>query len=1101
MLSRRARVLGDATWCSHRPPRPAGTAGRDVCWWIDGGMVTMRPSRDLPATFPRSVYGGPMAPEHVHVQLLGAFCVEVDGAAVGPERWERPQARTLVKLLALAPGHRLHREQVVDVLWPGASLEEAAPRLHKLAHYARRALGGADAVVLDDAQVRLAPDADLVVDVDEFEDLANRAVERRDGTLATKAADLHRAGLLPEDRYAPWCEPRRQHLRRLYLDVLRVAERWEDLLAVEPADEQAHLRLMRRFEDEGRRVLALRQYERMEEALLRTVGLGPGDEARQLRERLLTASRPPEGGLIGREAEQARFERIAARTEAGEGRAVLVAGRTGLGKTALARWGENELRRLGWAVASGAGGEIQAPGTPLLEALRLLADRHPDALAKLSEDARTDLARAWSRQPLARPGESATHRVALAAEHLLVAITRTTPVAIVIHRLDQADHATLHLFHSLARVARRERILLVGTMLPVRSGSGPAGLRSSLLDLDAAEEIVLDELDDRSAATVFERELGRAAPRGVSDRVVQAVGGNPLLLTEAARGAPTDDPEQMIAEAVATSLDRLPVGHADALQRAALLGERLPVRLLEVVTTDGHDPTEVVESWVATGLVELRAEGYRFRHPAIRAAVAASVPVHRRRWLHADLAERLEAAGAPPDRIAHHLVEAGDPGAAAPHQLAAATRAWEAGTYADALERVEGALPSASGPVEAELRCLRARLLDALGDPSVLAAYADAIEAVPDDRRPLLRAQRARTALTMGDVEAAEGSLDGLTPDGSDADGMILLARGMLAFFRGDLDRAEVHAREARHHALRDDAPSRLLDAITLDGLVAHTRGRWQDRIRQELEEAVRSPLTAAVVFDSHLCVAEYLLYGSRDYDEVAGFARSFRAVSEERGVGRAEAFAAALEGEARLLAGDLDHAADLLAEAADAHRTLRASTGEAHCTQRLAEVRIARGDTGDARRLLDHALGLARWSPLARHLLPRIYGTMIRAARDREEASAVVDHATNAMGPSDECMFCPVMFEVPATVALADAGRLDAAEHHLALAREYAARWHPSSWDAAVAEARGHVHLARDEHAEAERLLVEAAEGFAHAGHRTDEQRCREARVMVGRL
>ncbi len=1041
-----------------------------------------------------------MAVEHVHVSLLGDFRVEVDGVTVERDRWERPQARTLVKLLALAEGRRLHREQVIDALWPDTPVAAAAPRLHKLAHYARRALGDTDAVVLDEEQVLLAPNADVVVDVDEFEDLATRAVDQEHETLAAKAAELYGAGLLPEDRYAPWCEHRRRHLHRLHLDVLRAAQRWQDLLAVEPADEGAHLALLRRHEAEGQRVLALQQYERMEEALLQTVGLGPGREARQLRDRLLATSRRPDRELVGRQAEQARLEQAAARAHAGAGRAVLLVGPSGIGRTALARWLEDELRRQEWAVTSGVGAEVeaQAPGASLLEALRPLADRHPDALAELGEEARADLTRAWSRQPLARPEESATQRVALAAEQFLAAITPIRPIAIVIHRLDQAGHATLQLFHSLARAARRDRLLVVGTLLPARPGSALADLRTSLLDLDAAEELTLGELDRRSAVALFEQELGEAADRDVTDRVVQAVGGNPLLLVEAARGTPPDDPDTMVAAAVAASVDRLEHGQVDALHRAALLGERLPVGLLEVVVTDDDEPTEVLEGLVATGLVELSAEGYRFRHPAVRAAVAASVPAHRRRQLHAELAERLEAASAPPDRIAHHLVEAGDPGAAAPHQLAAATRAWNTGAYADALERVDAALPAASGPTETELRCLRARLLDALGDPSVLAAYADAIEVAPDDRRPLLRALRARTAMTMGDIEAAEVSLDGLAPDGSDADGMILLARGMLAFFHGDLDRAEQDAREARQHALRDDAPSRLLDAITLDGLVAHTRGRWHDRIRQELEEAVRSPSTAAVLFDSHLCVAEYLLYGTRDYDDVAGFARSFRAVSEERGVGRAQAFATTLEGEARLLAGDLEAADDLLVEAADTHRSLRAPTGEAHCTQRLAEVRIARGDPGTARRLLDHAFRLARWSPLARHLLPRIYGTMIRAARDPQEAAAVAEHAAKAMGPSDECMFCPVMFEVPATVALADAGRLDAAEHHLALAQQYAARWHPSSWDAAITEARAHLHLARDEQADAERLLEEAAERFADAGHPAEERRCRDSRAVL---
>lgn len=1040
-----------------------------------------------------------MALKHLHVSLLGEFRVEVDGKPVGRERWERPQATTLVKLLALAPDHRLHREQLIDALWPEDPVVDAAPRLHKLAHYVRRALGHADALVLHDEQVLLAPEADdLVVDAVEFNDLAKRALDRHDEALAATAADLHGAGLLPEDRYESWCEDRRRQLRRLYVDVLRVAGRWEDLLAVAPADEEAHLHLMQRYEAGGQRVLALRQYERMEEALLEAVGLGPSEAAQRQRDRLLTTGRAHGRGLIGREAEQARLEQIAARAAAGDGRALLVVGPTGIGKTAFTHWIEHELRRQHWAVASGAGADatVQAPGTPVLEALRLLADRHPDTLAALDDNARTDLTRAWSHRGLARPSEAAIHRVTLAAEELLASITVTTPVLLVVHRLDRAGHATRQLFHSLARVASRYPLLVVGTMTPTRPGSTPADLRSSLLDLDVADEIVLGELDPRSAAMLFEQELGEAAENDVIGRVVDAVGGNPLLLTEAARGT-SSDPHQVVASAVAANLARLRPSHAEGLQRAALLGEVLPIRVLEaVIPEDGL--AEMLDAVVATGLLVPATDGYRFRHPAVRAAVAASVPPHRRRRLHAALADRLRAAGAPPRRIAHHLLEAGDAGAAATHQLAAATQAWAAGAYEDALDLVREALPSASGDTRRELRLLRAQLLDALGDPSVLAAYADAIDAAPADRRPLLRALRARTAMTMGDIDAAEASLDGLKPEGNDADGMILLAQGMLAFFHGDLDHAEQHAREARRHALRNDAPSRLLDAITLDGLVAHTRGRWHERIREELEEVVRSPSTATVVFDSHLCVAEYLLYGTRDYDDVVGFARSFREVSEERGVARAEAFGATLEGEALFFAGDLDLAEVLLSRAASAHRALRTPTGEAHCTQRLAEVRVARGELAAAMRLLDHALRLARWSPLARHLLPRIYGTMIRASGDPVEAATVAREAEDAMGPADECMFCPVMFEVPATTALADAGRIDDAERHLELAQAYAARWHPSTWDAAVAEARAHVHLARREHAAAERLLDEAAEGFAGAGHLWEAQRCRDARISL---
>src|SRR4051794_12423967 len=80
--------------------------------------------------------GGAYVPQ-VDITVLGGFHVVVDGSPVRAEEWARRSASALVKLLALAPGRRLHREQVLDALWPDADVEAAAPRLHKAAHFAR----------------------------------------------------------------------------------------------------------------------------------------------------------------------------------------------------------------------------------------------------------------------------------------------------------------------------------------------------------------------------------------------------------------------------------------------------------------------------------------------------------------------------------------------------------------------------------------------------------------------------------------------------------------------------------------------------------------------------------------------------------------------------------------------------------------------------------------------------------------------------------------------------------------------------------------------------------------------------------------------------
>ena len=171
--------------------------------------------------------------------------------------------------------------------------------------------------------------------------------------------------------------------------------------------------------------------------------------------------------------------------------------------------------------------------------------------------------------------------------------------------------------------------------------------------------------------------------------------------------------------------------------------------------------------------------------------------------------------------------------------------------------------------------------------------------------------------MLSGDLASAEEALAGLEPNGGPDDGAILLVRGMLAYFSGDIDGADAAVEAARAIALAPGAPNRLLDVITLQGMIAHNRGEWFDRLRRELRATTEHPELASAVFDSHLCVAEYLLYGPTPYDEVVALTGQLREQAERTGARRGVAFAVTVAGEAALLAGDLDAARADLAEAA----------------------------------------------------------------------------------------------------------------------------------------------------------------------------------------
>ena len=102
-----------------------------------------------------------------------------------------------------------------------------------------------------------------------------------------KAIALYRGDLLPDDLNEPWSEEPRDRLRSRYQQLLRGARRWHDLLRLDPADEEAHVELLREAVLAGDRAAALRRYDEMERILDQELGVGPGPEAVALRERIL----------------------------------------------------------------------------------------------------------------------------------------------------------------------------------------------------------------------------------------------------------------------------------------------------------------------------------------------------------------------------------------------------------------------------------------------------------------------------------------------------------------------------------------------------------------------------------------------------------------------------------------------------------------------------------------------------------------------------------------------------------------------------------------------------------------------------------------------
>ncbi len=310
--------------------------------------------------------------EAVRVRLLGGFRVSVGERVVGEDEWRLRKAGSLLKLLALAPGHRLPRERAMDLLWPGLGPKAAANNLHHALHVARKTLDpGSPAasgyLSLRAGRLALCPDDPLWVDVQAFEGATRAARRAREPAAYRAALDLYVGDLLPQDPYESWAEGRRVGLREVYLallvevaglyeergELVRAVEALQRLAAEEPARDEAHEGLMRLYAANGQRGRALDQYERLREALRRELGTEPGAASERLYQEIRAGQvvgpvpdtaqpeKPADAGrhnlpiqrtsFVGREGELLEVKRDLAMT-----RLLTLTGAGGSGKTRLA---------------------------------------------------------------------------------------------------------------------------------------------------------------------------------------------------------------------------------------------------------------------------------------------------------------------------------------------------------------------------------------------------------------------------------------------------------------------------------------------------------------------------------------------------------------------------------------------------------------------------------------------------------------------------------------------------------------------------------------------------------------------------------------------
>ena len=232
----------------------------------------------------------------VQIKVLGGFQAIWDD--LNGQLFSNRKGQALLAYLAVENGRPHAREALATLLWGDTGEDRARHNLRQSLSKIRAALGE---IVLSDGDCLAIDSSRCQTDVGQFEALAGR----EDCASLRQCLDLYRGDLLNgyharEEVFSDWLQISRTRLHQTACKVAaRLADGYcaenscpdaiqalNDLLELEPAQEEAHRQLMRLYMQVNQRSEALRQYERCAEALKRELGIDPDAETRALREQL-----------------------------------------------------------------------------------------------------------------------------------------------------------------------------------------------------------------------------------------------------------------------------------------------------------------------------------------------------------------------------------------------------------------------------------------------------------------------------------------------------------------------------------------------------------------------------------------------------------------------------------------------------------------------------------------------------------------------------------------------------------------------------------------------------------------------------------------------
>ncbi|MDP2006822.1 MAG: AAA family ATPase [Rubrivivax sp.] len=733
----------------------------------------------------------------MRIRLFGDPAVLLhDGRSVALE----PRAAALLALAALEPG--ISRMRAAGLLWPGSGDPRRNLRQQLLRF--RQQFGHP----LVHGETLLSLDAGLIEAVDP----------------ATSPVPMLLAGLDfdEDDQFAQWLQAQRsarRAARAKALDEARARAEAEQRLgdaiasarhqlADEPTAEAHHRTLIRLHYLNQDSASARAAFDTLCHLLRREFGAAPGAETLALMQLVeqpqpapaparvwsTALQRPPH--LVGRGPELQALRQTLA-----EGRALLVCGEAGMGKSRLLAEGLDDPARQ--ITVKAQAGDVGVPYATLARLLRRLLERQGmptarDALARLLPE--IGAVSAPAPVPLPPGGE----RLMLQAAVEQV-IGHAGLQAVAVDDLHFADDASLEMLTALVGAESLSRLAWLFTQRPGEGSAAATALRDTLEEAQRLDGVDLAPLD---AAQMVELVRSLRLPEIDADlvgpRLLRHSGGNPLfaletlkhMLLPGANGQAMPQPAS-VGTLIDRRLKRLSEGALALARVAAIAGADFSIALAEHVI--GSRAVELANAWAELEAAQVLRD-QAFAHDLVLDAVLRSIPAAIGQHLHAELAHWLLQHQGEPARIAAHWQAAGDERRAAEAWIAAAKAADRCLRYRESMQWFEQAasLFQALADAPALHQAIQgavdqAALID-LPAPAYAAMVARLVATAPDDStrakaliyqlRTLEIAGDMSGLLREADVAVALSQVEGLKQNEAYA----LFARGTARCAVGQLD-------------------------------------------------------------------------------------------------------------------------------------------------------------------------------------------------------------------------------------------------------------------------------------------------------------------------